>query len=75
MTLQLSSVKLLSRAYGLQHARIPCPSPTPRACMCIESVMVDGITDLMDMSSEQAPGVDDGQARCDSVHGVTKSRS
>ena len=40
--------------------------------MSIESVMVDGITDLMDMSFEQAPGVDDGQARCDSVHGGHK---
>ena len=29
------------RPYGLQHARLPCPSPTPRACslMSIESVM------------------------------------
>ena len=28
--------------HGLQHARLPCPSPTPRAClklMSIESVM------------------------------------
>ena len=24
---------------GLQHARLPCPSPTPRACVSIESVM------------------------------------
>ena len=29
------------RPYGLQHARFPCPSPTPRACslLSIESVM------------------------------------
>ena len=30
------------RPHGLQHARLPCPSPTPRACsnsMSIESVM------------------------------------
>ena len=30
------------RPHGLQHARLPCPSPTPRACsdfMTIESVM------------------------------------
>ena len=29
------------RPYGLQHARLPCPSPTPKACsnMSIESVM------------------------------------
>ena len=32
-----SSVQLLSRVqlfttYGLQHIRLPCPSPTPRAC-------------------------------------------
>ena len=33
----ISSVQLLSRVqlfatHGLQHARFPCPSPTPRAC-------------------------------------------
>ena len=30
----ISSVQLLSRVrpHGLQHARLPCPSPTPRAC-------------------------------------------
>ena len=31
------------RPHGLQHARLPCPSPTPRAysnLMCIESVML-----------------------------------
>ena len=29
------------QSHGLQHARLPCPSPTPRACsiMSIESVM------------------------------------
>ena len=30
------------RLHGLQHAKLPCPSPTPRACsnsMSIESVM------------------------------------
>ena len=33
---------LTLRPYGLQHARLPCPSPTPRACSdscSIESVM------------------------------------
>ena len=31
---QFSSVQLLSRVrlHGLQHDRLPCPSPTPRAC-------------------------------------------
>ena len=29
---QFSSVQSLSRPHGLQHARLPCPLPTPRAC-------------------------------------------
>ena len=45
MILQLSSVAQLCPTLcdprGLQHARLPCPSPTPRACSnsCLESVM------------------------------------
>ena len=45
MILQLSSVAqscpTLCDPRGLQHARLPCPSPTPRACSnsCLESVM------------------------------------
>ena len=27
-----SSVQSLSRVHGLQHARFPCPLPTPKAC-------------------------------------------
>ena len=30
--LQFSSVQSLSRPHGLQHTRLPWPSPTPRAC-------------------------------------------
>ena len=37
LQLQFSSVQSLSRSHslrphGLQHTRLPCPSPTPRAC-------------------------------------------
>ena len=40
-----------------------------------EDEMVGWHHPLMDMSFEQAPGVGDGQERCDSVHGVTRSWS
>ena len=39
-------------------------------------IWLDGITNSMDMSFEQALGVDDGQGGLESaVHGVTKSHT
>ena len=35
-----------SRPHGQQHARLPCPSPSPRACPLIESMDLNLGTDL-----------------------------
>ena len=43
------------RPHGLQHTRLPCPSPTPRACSNSSSLLSDAIQPSPPLSSPSSP--------------------
>ena len=52
------------RPHGLQHARLPCPSPTPRACSNSYPSIGDAIKPSHPLSSPSPPAFSLSQYQC-----------